>query len=333
VADPDPDPDPTGDAPPTGLAARASALLARLGNRGAQRSARTQRLVLAAALAVFVVSAVVAVRALDGIPLADDWYLWLLLAAALSLVTFCINAAEFAVSAWFLSVRPGVADSLRVSILASAANVMPVPGAALVRTQALKRLGLGYRKAISATAVIGLAWVATGALVAGALLVPAGETALGAVTLVAGVVGWAVAVALLVTQVGALGARRALPRIVAVEIASVGAGVVRTWVVLRALGFDAGAAEAAALAAAGIVASAAGIFPGGIGLREALSAGVGAIVGLPAAAGALMAAVDRVVGYVVLALCSAVVLATTRHPGPTDDDPSVPGADPGAKIP
>ncbi|HUF31904.1 MAG TPA: lysylphosphatidylglycerol synthase domain-containing protein [Acidimicrobiales bacterium] len=310
--------------------------LSRLGERGTARSPRAQRLLLGAALAVFVVSGVLAIRALDGIPLADDWYLWLLVAAGLSLVTFGVNAAEFAVSALFLGVRPGVADSLRVSILASAANVMPIPGAALVRTQALKRLGLGYRQALSATAVIGLAWVATGALVAGALLVPSAQALVGGLALAAGVVGWGVAVILLLRQVGTAGTRRALPRVAAVEMASVAVGIARTWVVLRALGFDAGLAEAAALLGAAIVASAAGIFPGGIGIREVLSAAVGAVVGLPAAAGALMAAVDRIVGYAVLALCSAVVLATTGRPDTGDAgdaDPGVPGPGPGAKIP
>jgi hypothetical protein len=318
-----------------GIPATAAAVLARLGNRGAARSPRAQRLLLVLALAVFVVSAVVAVRALDGIPLDDRWHLWLLLAAGLSLATFAVNAAEFAVSAWFSGLRPGAAEAMRVSIFASAANVMPVPGAALVRTQALKRLGQGYRQAISATAVIGVGWVATGALVAGLFLVPAGQPLVGGLTLLAGAVGWGAAVALLHAQVGADGARRALPRVAAVEVASVLVGTLRVWAVLRALGFDTGPAEAATLTGAAIVASAAGVFPGGIGIREALSAAVGAAVGLPAAAGALVAAVDRVVGYVVLALCSAVVLATSRRApaGSGTGGLGVPDADGSAKIP
>jgi hypothetical protein len=291
--------------------ARGASLLGRLSRRGQVRSPAARWAVLGLAVALFVGSAWYAVHSLSGVPLGPGWAWWLGLAAALSLVTFTVNAGEFAVSARLLHVRAGALDSFRVSILGSAANIMPVPGAAIVRSAALKRLGLGYRAAVSVTAVIGVAWVAMSCLVAGVLLVPAGETVLGGLALVAGLGGLAASFGLLVTQRSFKEAARSYPLVIAVELTSVGVGVVRTWTVLQALGADASLAEASVFTVAATVASAAGLLPGGLGLREALSAAVGAAVGFPAAIGLLVAAVDRVVGYVVLGLCSAVVLLLT----------------------
>lgn len=269
---------------------------------------------LALAVAVFVGSTVWAVRRLDGVPLADGWPTLLALTAVLAIGAFGVNAVEFAVSARLLSARADPLDAMKVSILGSAANVLPIPGAALVRAGALKRMGLALRPAVSVTAAVGLAWVATGALVAGSLLLGSPQAAVGAACLAGGVAAYAAAFGLLVLQIGTPGAIRGLPLVAGVELASVALNVFRTWVVLHALDVDAALFEAAALGVAGIVASAAGLFPGGLGLREALSAAIAAVVGIPAAMGVLVATVDRVVGYVTLAAATGVLLALGVRP-------------------
>lgn len=300
---------------------RVTGALSWLTRRKERQSPHVRRLMMAVALALFVGTTAWAIRALDGVPLADGWPAWFAVAAGLSLGAYVINAVEFAVSAKLLGARPTAVDSLRVSLLGSAANILPIPGAALIRAGALQRMGLGIRSSLSVTAIVGLAWVATGGLVAGALLVPADAVAVGSLCLLGGVGAYVVAFALLVAQLKLRPALRALPLVAAVELASVALGMVRTWVVLQGIGSDASIAQASALAVAAIVSSAAGLFPGGLGLREALSMAVAAAIGIPAAVGGFAAAADRVVGYLTLAASTAVMLAVAGRPPAAGTDP------------
>jgi hypothetical protein len=294
--------------------ARLGAVPSWLAQRKQPRSPAVRRALFVVAVSIFAGSTVWAVRTLDGVPLADGWPALLALTAALALGAFAVNAVEFAVSARLLSARASAADAFKVSILGSAANVLPIPGAALVRAGALRRMGLELRSAVAVTATVGLAWVATGALIAGTLLLGSTQAVVGAACLAGGIAAYAVAFGLLVVQIGLPAARSGILLVAGVELASVGLNVVRTWVVLRTLGVDAELVEAAAIGVAGIVASAAGLFPGGLGLREALSAAIAAVVGLPAAMGVLVATVDRVVGYVTLAAATGVLLALGVRP-------------------
>jgi uncharacterized membrane protein YbhN (UPF0104 family) len=69
-------------------------------------------------------------------------------------------------------------------------------------------------------------------------------------------------------------------------------------------------AQALALSLAGSLGSAVGFLPAGLGVREVLAAGIGPLVGLPAAVSLVATAVDRVLGLVVLAAIAAVLVAT-----------------------
>jgi hypothetical protein len=59
----------------------------------------------------------------------------------------------------------------------------------------------------------------------------------------------------------------------------------RLWLVLLALGVEVSVRQGLALGAAAPLAAAAGVFPSGLGLAEALTAVIAPIVALPAAAG------------------------------------------------
>lgn len=87
-----------------------------------------------------------------------------------------------------------------------------------------------------------------------------------------------------------------LRRIVWVELLLVSVGVLRQWLVLLALGAEAALGGAFVLVLSASLAAAAGVFPGGLGLREAISAVLGPVVGLPPSFGFMGAAVNRVLG-------------------------------------
>lgn len=279
-----------------------------------RRSPRADRILLAVAALLFV--SITALSLSDLPPLGDGARWWLLAPAALlSVVGTALNGGEVWLGARLhgAKVQPRVAFS--TSALSSAANLMPVPGAALVKVRALRQHGLGTGVAVRATAGLGIIWVGLGMLLAGLLQLGGNRTA----ALVACVVGLAATTAGLASLGRTTWRRRT--EAVALELASVVATTLRLTLVLAALGFGGGVTDAAALAAAGIVASAAGVFPGGLGLRELLSGLTAGLVGLEPAVGVVVAAVDRLLTLAVLALLSTVLVATgSAVADATDDD-------------
>jgi uncharacterized membrane protein YbhN (UPF0104 family) len=264
---------------------------------------------LLAAVALFGVVFAVAVRA---VPDAEVDVRWPLLAAAALVgvpLTMALNGAEYAATGAVVGHPVAWPAALRVSVLSSAANLLPVPGAVLVRARALNQLGTPYRRAFVATAVVGMAWVGTTAVVAGALVLASGDdAAVGGVLVAAGLAGIAAAHAAVVRR--GKGVDVTL-QIVVVELASVAVGGLRYWLVLEGLGFDPDAVQAVALTVSAVVASAVGVFPGGLGVREVVAAALAPLVGLPAAVGLVAVAVDRLLGLPVLAVAAGGFALTT----------------------
>ncbi len=229
-----------------------------------------------------------------------------LLGGVLVPATLLLNAGRFTVSARILGREVRLLTALRVSIVASAANLLPLPGAALVRVEGLKRLGEGYGGAIRANAVLAATGIGLTAGGAGVLQLAAGQALLGGVLAVAGFTGL-VAAAWLCLWIG--GARPGLVApILGVELGVVALMTLRLWVALLALGIELDVGQALVLALAPIMASAVGILPDGIGLREAVAAGLASFVALPPAVGYLATALDRLVAMAVL-VPIALVLA------------------------
>jgi uncharacterized membrane protein YbhN (UPF0104 family) len=199
-------------------------------------------------------------------------------------------------------------DAARVSVIGSAANQLPIPGSVLVRVRALRQLGSSYRKASASTAIVAFAWIGTTGVMAGGFLLTPGPRGLGVGLLVAGLVALIVAYAMLRGQVDESSARLLMIQALLVEAGSVVVTAFRLYGILFALGFSVSVAQAMALTISAVVASAVGVFPGGLGIRELTAAAIGPLVGLPAAAAFLATAVDRLTMLVVLSLLSLLLL-------------------------
>jgi hypothetical protein len=303
----------------SGLPARAERLAARL--RRAPSPA-WQRVLLAGAVVVFVTGGLAAVGRLD---LAAGDLRWgpLLVAALLGVpLSVLANGLEYGVSARIVGHRIRLGEAIGVSLLASAANILPVPGSALVRIQALAASGTRYRTAASSTVLMGLVWLGTSAAVAGAWLLPAGGPVLGAALLAAGAAALVAAWLLLRGHRPAGVDRRTLAGwAVAVELLAVVVNGLRLLLVMVGLGLAGSPATALVLALAVVLASAVGFLPAGVGLREILGAALAPLVALPASAGFLVIAVDRVVGLVGTAPLAAVAALTVgRRRTPANAD-------------
>ena len=77
---------------------------------------------------------------------------------------------------------------------------------------------------------------------------------------------------------------------------------------VTALGVSVSPTQALALSVAGALAVAIGFFPGGLGLREALIAGLSPLIGLEFDIGVLIGSVDRLVWLTFLALASTALV-------------------------
>ena len=111
-------------------------------------------------------------------------------------------------------------------------------------------------------------------------------------------------------------------RLFVVEVATVTVGALRLVVIGAGLGGGIGFGQGAGLGLANVAAAAAGVFPGGLGLREALSAALAPILDLPAAVGAVAASFDRLLGLPVV-MVAALVLSrrpTAAAPQPRQPD-------------
>lgn len=276
--------------------------------RASFRSPVIERLGLLLALLIFALTTVVAFRQLPPQGRPIQWPLLILVALVAVPATIALNGTEYRLSARILGHRVPFLQAARIGLIGTAANQLPIPGSVLVRMRALNRLGSGYLRATASTAIVGLVWIGVSGLLAGPFVLAGGHVALG-VPLVAG--GAAAAVGgyfLLRSQVAAPQRLPLLVRLVTVEAGFVAISGVRFFLVLRALGFRVSAAQALALTVSVVLAAAAGFFPGGLGLRELLAAGISPVVGLPAAVGAVGTVVDRAVSLAMLSIVSLAFL-------------------------
>lgn len=269
-----------------------------------------RRIAYGVAVALFVGSTVAAWGALPRGGVTVDWVL-VALAAVLVLPGAVVNAEEYRVSARIVGQTVTVPTALRVSVIAAAFNLLPVPGSVLVRTRALARGGSSTSQAVSSTLAVGVAYIGVAlVIVAGVQAarapVPAGAVLLAGVAMLAGA-------ATLIRRLVDGPVAGLLGRLVVVETLSVVVKAARLYLAIRALGFDPSIGQATSLSMATVAGSAIGVFPGGLGIRELLAGLIAPAVDLPASVGLIGTSLDRVIGLATLSVVAAVVLRATHE--------------------
>lgn len=282
-------------------------------------SPRTQRYLLLGAALAFVAMTVIAVRALPPLEVADRWPLLVLVGVVGVPLSMLANAVEYVISARIVGARVRLGEAFRVTVLAMAANLLPLPGSLMVRTTALHGLGSGAKRAAGSTLIVALGWIGVTGIAAGGLALAGVGPMFGFIALGIGLVASLVAFGVLTASVERDRVAGLAGAIAATEALTVGLGAARFWLVLVALGFPADLGQAAALVVAGVAAAATGIFPGGLGIRELLAGVISPVVGLPAALGLLATAVNRLVEYAVL-LPVSLYLAVRKRRGELPED-------------
>ena len=265
---------------------------------------RIQRPLLIVALVAFVAMTVLGLRNLPEAPEPVRW--WLL---ALVLVTTPIgaafNAAEYQISALLVGHRVSIVAASRVAVLGSAFNLLPVPGAVMVRTQALREAGHSYKRAIGTSGVTGVGYLGMGFGAAAIALIPDRP----------GVAVGFSAVAILFSVLTYFGVRVYVRHrvlwycaiVLAIELGSVVIKSVAFLLIGRAVGYNVTLGQSLIVNLSTVVTAAIGILPGGLGLRELLAGLLSPLAGLQASVGLVVAAFSRVVGLLTLAALAGVL--------------------------
>lgn len=292
--------------PPPGKAEPAAlARLKRL-SRWRTPSRRWRGILLVLAATVFVGGVVLSLGELELRWSDLRWWPLVVVALVGAPATIAANAAELRAMATTLDQRHHLSwpTAIRTVLLATAANVLPLPGGAVVRIHALTVAGVSLARSTAINLLAAVVWVASAVLVAGIAGLGYAPTAAGFALAVG-------AVALVAAGVGARAVATdwhppAYLRLVVVEVVTTLVHGARMWLVLLALDVEVALAQALVLGLAAPLAAAAGVFPSGLGLAELLSALLAPLVALPAAAGFAAAAVARVVGLVASAPAALV---------------------------
>jgi hypothetical protein len=241
------------------------------------------------------------------------WGLLLLVAIFGPMGFTACNVVEYRLTARLAGYSVTWAQGFRIAILGSAANLLPVPGAMLVRTRALAGMGATYGAALGSALTVGLIWLGTASTLTGVLQLGGTHRAVGFVIGGAGIVVLLIAYRILSRRRSGAEGARLMIRLVIVEAALTSFAALRLYLVVEGFGFHASAAQAVALSLAGVLATVTGVVPGGLGVREGLSALIGPLVGLSANLSLIAAAFERFVDLLVVGAASIVILALDKR--------------------
>lgn len=244
---------------------------------------------------------------LDGLPT------WALLGVGVLMMplVLALNGAEFKLQASMVGVHLGWSETARYVGQASVANMLPVPGGPILRHRVLAT------RSIPADGGSGPAddrhLVACGGLVVSGLsfVAAAGRWWLGLAMAAGGGVLWVAGWSMRPTTTDRLGD---LGWLALVEVATVMLGAIRFWAVAVLIGATLDAAGAFSMAFTSPAAAALGIFPSGIGAREALIGVTAKVIEADAPLLFLAAAIERVVSLVAAVPVLTWSLWGRRHP-------------------
>jgi hypothetical protein len=287
---------------PTTLARRVEAII-----RGRVADGPGRRWVLLVSVTFFLALSVAAFWTLPS-GARFRWWVVPLLVLVTTPLTVAANSAEFRIIGAINGHAIGWFAAARLTLVASIANLLPLPGGVVVRTEALHRRGSSYRHALGANAAAGLAWIGVGCLIIAALLVNEPKHRLAAGGLVLAALAALFGCLAILRRIGPSAPGSLFAQLMLVEAATVAISASRVFLAFKLIALSASPVQSVTLTASQIIAAAIGVFPSGLGLRELLSGAIGSAVGLDVGASVAATAADRVVSQLGVALLCVPLL-------------------------
>ncbi|EDL47916.1 hypothetical protein [Erythrobacter sp. SD-21] len=275
----------------------------------AERRRRWRMPLLLAGLVLFVVGCVISIRDLGIAPQDIDGKALAILLALLAPLGLAYAATNMLVTAKAAEVEMNFGQAFRVASFAQLAEVLPLPGGAIVRTAALVKGGATTTHSASHVFANALVWIACAAIAAGLSLLSLGWVpallALGGLVIAIGATGW------LAWHAGpALAMLSLVLRILGLLLVAV-----RLFFAFAALQLAVGFDETLVFAFASIAGSASSIAPAGLGISEAFAAILSQATSTVPAAAFIAVGLNRLISLLMAALASGIfTLAATGAP-------------------
>jgi len=246
-----------------------------------------------AAAAVFIIGLGVSISALDLS--LDQLRVWPIVVnfTALAPSTLALAAVSLQLSAKAVGRRIRFREAFAVSAVGRITELLPLPGAAMVRGAALMRAGAGLA---ASTWIVTLAGVLTLSMAAALAAVPIVTTGFGSgyVVLVAGVAGTVGAAFWIVRRAGA---PLALTMIV-VRLGIIAIAIGRVSAAFAGINAALDPLEAALFVICATLGTATVVVPGGLGVSESIAAALAYLVQISPAVAFLAIATNRIIGLV-----------------------------------
>lgn len=185
----------------------------------------------------------------------------------------------------------GFVEGLRISVFAQVAELLPIPGGAIVRTAALMNRGAGTLRSTGVVLAFALLWVSVAAVGGGLALLDTGIAGQGLL-----VVGLAGSIGICAWLTNRFGWRIALPAL-GLRLFGIALVSVRTVLAFAAIGLALGWSDSLAFAFGIILGSAASIVPAGLGIGEGISALLAVPLSVAPEAAFLAVGLARLVGF------------------------------------
>lgn len=228
----------------------------------------------------------------------------IILAFILVPIGLMYGAANLSLTAKTAGTHIPAAKAFRINCFAQLAEVLPLPGGALVRGAALVSAGTSASRSAGVILANSLLWIACAALGAGlALLKTQPES------------GWVVFSAMLAvlatsSYLASLAGFRLAVLNIAMRLLGLFIAGVRIWFAFAAISIALPYSQSLIFAFASIAGSASSLAPAGLGIGEGLAAMLATLVSTSSAAAFLGVAVNRLVGVAIVAvICGCLVLA------------------------
>lgn len=234
---------------------------------------------------------------------AIDWG-WMLALIALIFPALALNAIELRVTAQMLDREISLGSAMQVTCWAMLANLLPLPGGAILRGAKLHSLGVGAGKSSQAIVAGGALWASLAVAVTLAAVLP---WPFAVLPLAAALCGTAVSLVWLAK----LGPASFALRLTMIRLALIGLTILRIHVIFLAIGLPGSWMPAVAYSGVSVVGTLVGIVPAGLGVTEAMGSVLAFLIEASPANAFLALSINRVVGLVA---ALAVVAATGMRP-------------------
>lgn len=223
-----------------------------------------------------------------------------LVVVALALVPMIIllNVGEYLLTGRMLGRKIDPIRGFEITVIGAAANMLPLPGSTIVRVAGLKAAGASLGKSTLATGLVYVVWLGTSLIFAGFWMLSLDGGWTGEIFLATGFV---LACVVVYAANRIPGGFKIIGMVAALRVVLVVIESFRLQLCLEAMGFSVNFAQAAGLSVTGVLGSAFSFVPAGLGVREAIAAGLSPIIGLSMSAGFLAVLVNRILGLLVVA--------------------------------